>query len=207
MLTRTNMAARIRMADEGDAEAVAGIYRPFVDETAVSFEIEAPNTDQIAGRISETIASYPWLVCSVDDRIVGYAYANRHRARAAYQWSVDTSVYVEANYWRYGVGRGLYTSLFRILTAQGLFNAFAGITLPNAGSVALHESMGFKPIGTYVRVGFKCGEWHDVGWWQLMLNAHDALPAAPLHLTALRQSPGWESLLAAGEPLIRIRTA
>jgi len=103
------MAAQIRLAHDRDAEDVAAIYRPFVETTAVSFETVPPDRDEMARRIAETITFYPWLVCVFDRQVAGYAYATRHRVRAAYQWSVDTSVYVGERHRRCGVGRGLYT--------------------------------------------------------------------------------------------------
>jgi L-amino acid N-acyltransferase YncA len=137
----------------------------------------------------------------------GYAYAARHRVRGGYQWSVDASVYVAEGFRRRRVGRGLYTSLFAILTAQGYFNAFAGIALPNAASVALHESMGFEPIGVYRRVGYKLDRWHDVGWWQFVLKQHTASPAVPVDIDTLIGHPGWADLLTRGESMIRVETA
>ena len=201
------MSARIRLATAADAEAIAAIYRPVVESTTISFETAPPDRDEMARRLADTLVAHPWLVCDIDGRVAGYAYASKHRVRAAYQWSVDTSVYVDADRRRSGVGRGLYRSLFAILAAQGFFNAFAGIALPNTASVALHEAVGFEPIGVYRRVGFKLGAWHDVGWWQLALRAHDASPDVPLPLPALRQRAEWAALLAAGEPLIRAHAA
>ena len=201
------MTPRIRLAGAADAEAIAAIYRPVVESTAISFETVAPGGDEIARRLAATLATHPWLVCEIGGRMAGYAYATTHRVRAAYQWSVDTSVYVDAAFRRSGVGRGLYRSLFAILAAQGFFNAFAGIALPNAASVALHEAVGFEPLGVYRRVGFKLSAWHDVGWWQLALRAHDASPDAPLPLAAMRQRADWPALLSAGEASIRADAA
>jgi phosphinothricin acetyltransferase len=116
---------------------------------------------------------------------------------------VDTSVYVDRQYWRFGIGRGLYASLFAILAAQGFYNAYAGITLPNPASVALHEAAGFKPVGVYRRVGFKHDGWHDVGWWELTLQEHSASPQQPLAFAGLRSRPEWESLVASGERFTR----
>jgi len=181
----------IRLATTADAAAIAAIYHPIVERTAISFETEAPDPDTIARRIAETVPSYPWLVCDEGSRILGYAYASRHRQRAAYRWSVDTSVYVDAEYRRRGVATGLYRLLLRVLAAQGFFNAFAGIALPNAGSVTLHESLGFRPIGVYHKVGYKLGAWHDVGWWQLELNEPVDGPFEPLDLWALRERGDW----------------
>jgi L-amino acid N-acyltransferase YncA len=201
------MPARIRFADSSHAAAVAGIYRPVVESTAISFETVAPDGDEMARRIVETTRDHPWLVCEIGGRVAGYAYATKHRVRSAYRWSVDTSVYVDAACRQGGVGRGLYMSLFAILAAQGYFNAYAGIALPNAASVGLHEAVGFKKVGVYQRVGFKFGEWRDVGWWQLELRAHEASPAEPLEIEAVRALPGWDALLARGEPAIRAHAA
>ena len=201
------MPVQIRLAGDSDAEAIAAIYRPIVETTSISFETEAPDGGEMRRRLAETLPAYPWLVCEIDGEVAGYAYATKHRVRAAYRWSVDTSVYVAGARRRGGVGRGLYRSLFAILAAQGFVNAFAGIALPNPGSVALHEGVGFEPLGTYRRVGFKFGEWRDVGWWQLALKAHEASPDAPLDLGAVRRRSDWAGLLASGEAAVRVRAA
>jgi L-amino acid N-acyltransferase YncA len=200
------MGVHIRLAHDGDAEAIASIYRPVVESTVISFETIPPDRAEIARRLADTMIEYPWLVCERDGHIAGYAYATRHRVRAAYQWSVDTSVYIDDAHKRTGVGRGLYESLFSILAAQGFFNAFAGIALPNAASVGLHEAMGFEKLGVYRNVGFKFGEWRDVGWWQLRLRAPEASPVTPLALAELQQQPGWDQLLARGEGTVRVRS-
>lgn len=198
------MGAHLRLARPSDGELVAAIYRPAVEAAAISFETTAPDGAEMASRIADTLRSHPWLVCAVGGRIAGYAYATSHRVRGAYRWSVDTSVYVDEAHRRQGVGRGLYASLFAILAAQGFFSAYAGIALPNPGSVGLHESVGFEPIGVYRRVGFKLGRWHDVGWWQMALREHEASPADPVDVAALGARPAWPALLARGESLIRI---
>jgi L-amino acid N-acyltransferase YncA len=200
------MAAQITFADESDAAAIAAIYRPIVESTAISFEIVPPEPNEIARRIAETTREHPWLVCEVGGRVAGYAYATTHRVRSAYRWSVDTSVYVDASVRRGGVGRGLYGSLLGILAAQGYFNAYAGIALPNDASVGLHEAVGFRKIGVYERVGYKFGEWRDVGWWQLTLRAHEQSPAEPLDVSAVRALPEWNALLAHGERAVRDET-
>jgi L-amino acid N-acyltransferase YncA len=197
------MAAQITFADESDAEAIASIYRPIVESTSISFETAPPDREEIARRIVETTREHPWLVCEIGGRVAGYAYATKHRVRSAYRWSVDTSVYVDAGCRQGGVGRGLYTSLFAILSAQGFFNAYAGIALPNAASVGLHEAVGFRKVGVYQRVGYKFGEWRDVGWWQLELKAHEQSPGEPLDIAAVRALPEWNALLARGERAVR----
>jgi phosphinothricin acetyltransferase len=189
----------IRLVTETDAGAIAAIYRPLVETTAISFETVAPSAEDMARRIGATTATHPWLVCERGGQIAGYAYASPHRTRAAYRWSVDTSVYVAADHHRAGVGRSLYVSLFAILAAQGFVSAYAGIALPNPASVGLHEAMGFEPIGVYRQVGFKHGAWHDVGWWQLKLRDPEDPPNEPLSLAAIQARPEWATLVASGE--------
>jgi L-amino acid N-acyltransferase YncA len=188
----------IRLATSDDAAGVAAIYRPIVASSPSSFEVDPPDEQEMRRRIQETLILYPWLVCEHRGRVVAYAYAARHRARAAYQWSVDTSVYVHPDVQRCGIGRALYRSLVRILAAQGYVNAYAGITLPNAASVGLHESVGFEAVGVYRRVGHKLGAWHDVGWWQLGLQPSPALPQPPLVLAEIQRDPSWHLMLADG---------
>lgn len=193
----------IRLARESDAEAIAAIYRPVVERTAISFETVPPDRDEMASRILDTTRVYPWLVCELGGAVAGYAYATQHRVRAAYRWSVDTSVYIDSNHRRCGIARGLYVSLFEILRAQGFFNTYAGITLPNDASVAAHEAVGFRKLAVYERVGYKLGAWHDVGWWQLVLKAYADLPKEPQVLAAIVNRSDWEALVTSGEGLIR----
>lgn len=193
----------IRFAEPSDARGIADIYAPIVRGTAISFEDDPPGGEEMAGRVSAALHHAPWLVCADASGIAGYVYASRHRDRAAYRWSVDVSVYVRAADRRSGVGRALYTSLFALLRLQGFRAAHAGITLPNAASVALHESFGFRRIGVYPAVGFKLGRWHDVGWWQLELGDRALAPEPPISLDALRRARGFDAALAAGAPHLR----
>ena len=161
---------RVRLATEDDAEGMLAIYAPVVRETAISFELEPPSVEEFRGRIRATLSGHPWLVCEIDGVIAGYAYASEYKSRAAYRWSVETTVYVSAHFRRRGVGRAVYSALLERLRALGFYNALAAIALPNDASVGLHESLGFKHLGTMRNVGFKLGGWHDVGWWQLELR-------------------------------------
>jgi len=192
----------IRIAEPADARGVAEVYGPVVAGTAISFEAEPPTEPEMEGRIAATLAFAPWLVCVDGDRVAGYAYAARHRERAAYRWCVDVSVYVRDDCRRSGVGRALYGSLLALLRLQGFYAAHAGITLPNAASVGLHESLGFRPVGVYPAVGFKLGRWHDVGWWQLPLRDRTGEPEPTCSMEALRRHAGWEEALAAGVRLL-----
>jgi phosphinothricin acetyltransferase len=189
----------IRLATEGDAEQVLSIYGPFC-RTPVSFEEEPPSLATMRQRIVMTLPRFPWLICERAGHSVGYAYAQPHRQRAAYRWSVEVSAYVREQQRRRGVGRSLYTSLLRLLRLQGLYSAYAGITLPNPASVGLHEAMGFRPVGVYLGVGYNCGAWRDVGWWQRALREHEADPAPPLEMSRLRETPAWKEALQSGAP-------
>ena len=159
------MTALIRLASPGDASQIAAIYAPFCTDTTVSFETVAPSPEEMAQRIVKITERLPWLVLDDNGQIAGYVYASPHRERAAYSWSVDVAAYVAADHRRRGMGRALYTALFRILTAQGYFKAYAGVTLPNPASVGLHEAVGFERVGEYRGVGYKLGAWHDVRWY------------------------------------------
>lgn len=185
----------IRPAEPADAVAVAAIYAPIVRDTAISFEVDAPSAEVMSGRIESTLVRYPWLVAERQGDVIGYAYAGEHRQRAAYRWSVDVTAYVAETARGLGVGRGLYTLLVEILRAQGFRAAFAGITLPNAASVALHESVGFEPFAVYREVGFKLGTWRDVGWWRLGLSTSEGPPAEPVAFAAYRQTPEFNFLI------------
>ena len=187
-----------RLAREPDAEAVAAIYRPWVEQTGVSFELLAPDAGEMARRIRAGSSYAPWLICEEDGEVRGYAYASRHRERAAYQWSVDVAVYVQGEHHRRGTGRALYQSLFALLRLQGFVAAHAGITLPNPASVGLHEALGFRLIGIYPAVGYKLGAWRDVGWWQLRLCDTPPDPAPPLSVEEAQQRPGWQAALETG---------
>jgi L-amino acid N-acyltransferase YncA len=179
--------ARIRIATETDAGAVAAIYASYVRDTVISFEEQAPSPDEMAGRIRTLLKNYPFLVFEDDGAVRGYAYASPHGERSAYRWSVDVTVYVEAEAHRRGVGRSLYRPLLDILVRQGFHAAYAGITLPNDKSVGFHEAMGFRHIGTYDEVGFKLGAWRDVGWWGLRLS-HEDRPSEPVPFSTLQPS-------------------
>jgi phosphinothricin acetyltransferase len=192
------MTWQIRLAATRDAAAMADIYGPIVASTPISFEIDPPDHHEFERRITNVLTAHPWLVCEYKGDIAGYAYASRHHERAAYQWSVDTSVYVHPNFRRRGIGLALYTSLLRILIAQNHYNAYAGITLPNPGSVGLHESVGFKRLCVYHNAGYKLGSWYDVGWWELSLQPVRGSPAPPKNLSEVQSHSNWREMLASG---------
>jgi L-amino acid N-acyltransferase YncA len=194
----------IRLARPEDAAGIQAIYAPVVRDTPISFELEPPGVADMQSRIASTLsAGLPWLVLDNAGEIDGYVYAGRHRGdRPAYQWSVEVSVYIAEGQRGRGIGRALYTSLFAVLELQRFQNAFAGATLPNAGSVALHESMGFVKAGLFEKVGFKNGSWHDVIWWRKPLGNHDTPPAPVRWLNEAVALQEWPAALGAGERML-----
>ncbi|EME9750193.1 GNAT family N-acetyltransferase [Pseudomonas aeruginosa] len=178
------MTIEIRLASPEDAESIQAIYAPVVLNTAISFEEVPPSVEEMRMRILSTMRSYPYLVAVRDGVVLGYAYASQHRARAAYRWAVDVTVYIAQDARRQGVGRALYDVLLPILRRLEYRSAYAGIALPNEGSVGLHQHLGFSCIGVFPKVGYKHGAWHDVGYWHLELNDHSPSPAEPRHLSA-----------------------
>jgi phosphinothricin acetyltransferase len=179
MNTAMKASPNIRLATPADAPGVHAIYAPMVRDTPISFELDPPPVETMAKRIAATLALYPWLVWEEGGRIAGYVYGSRHRERAAYQWSVEVTAYVHPDFQRRGIGGRLYRVLIALLRAQGFCNACAGITLPNAASVALHESVGFTPLAVYRGIGYKLGRWHDVGLWQQRLAELPPSPRPP----------------------------
>jgi len=171
----------VRDASERDADACAAIYAPYVLETAITFESEPPSTEDMAQRIAAARRAHAWLVLEDRDegRVVGYAYGGPFHRRAAYRWACEVSVYLELGRRRTGGGRMLYAALLERLAQRGYRVAAAGMTLPNEASVGLHRAMGFVEVGTYRRIGFKHGAWHDVAWTQRFLADGEETPAEP----------------------------
>lgn len=155
---------QIRSAEVRDAQAIQTIYRHFVETTAVSFELEVPGIEEMSRRIGSAVESWGWLVAEVEGEFAGYAYGTAHRPREAYRYSVEVSAYLDGAYQRRGIARALYEGLFPQLVARGYHSAYAGVTLPNDASMGFHQSLGFKPIGVFPRVGRKFDAWHDVAW-------------------------------------------
>lgn len=184
---------RVRAATLDDAAAFAGIYEPYVLRTPISFEEVPPSADDFARRMQAVLAYAPWLAALVDDRIVGYAYASRHAERAAYRWAIDVGIYIDHDYRGRGAGRRLYSELLPIVERQNYRRVYAGVTLPNEGSVGLHRAFGFELIGNYRRAGWKQGRWYDVAWFGRDIGTDDdGKPDEPISFPSLVRSVRWE---------------
>lgn len=170
----------MREALPEDAGRIREIYAPYVETTAVSFEYEVPSVEEMAARIRKVRQSYPWIVAEEDGNIVGYAYAGPFKERAAYRWSVETSVYVDGGSRRKGIGRLLLEALEERLLNQGILNMYACISFSDTedgylthDSVHFHEKMGFKPVARFHQCGFKFGRWYDIVWLEKFLGEHN----------------------------------
>jgi phosphinothricin acetyltransferase len=175
----------IRVARPEDAADIARIYSYYVTETVISFEEKPPTETEMRERIVRTLEFTPWLVASVSNSVIAYAYAQRHRERAGYRWAVDVSVYVDRGYQRRGLGKQLYDELFKILARQGFRRVCAGLTYPNDASEGLHRSAGFTPVGIYRRIGWKLGAWRDTLWLQREIGGDGEPPPEPIPFSRL----------------------
>jgi L-amino acid N-acyltransferase YncA len=161
---------KIREAVSSDAEAIAEIYNHYVRQTIITFEENYVPPTELIKRIQQIQSiRLPWLIAESNDKILGYACAGKWKERAAYRFSVETTVYVQPNCLKEGIGSGLYNRLMDALKAKGYHAAMGGIALPNKASVGLHEKLGFKKVAHFTEVGYKFDRWIDVGYWQRIL--------------------------------------
>lgn len=166
----------LRMAKKEDAADILAIYEPYVRNTEITFEYEVPTLPEFTDRITDISTDYPYLVCTADGRIIGYAYAHRHMERAAYQWNAELSIYIDKAYQHLGIGKQLYGALIDILKLQNVKNVYGCVTHPNEKSESLHAYFGFTQIGIYKSAGYKCGAWHDVVWFEKSIGTHELSP-------------------------------
>lgn len=174
----------IRTAVLQDAEALLEIYAPYVKNTAITFEYDVPTVEEFAGRMSNVLRRYPYLVAEVDGEPAGYAYAGPFKERAAYDWAVETTVYVKEDMKKHGIGRALYEALEKTLAAQGILNLNACIAFPEkedeyltTDSVKFHKKMGFSKVGRFHKCGCKFGRWYDMVWMEKHIGTHEENPA------------------------------
>lgn len=177
------MSIVIRPVCNEDVEKILDIYAPYVTETAISFEYEVPTLEEFTKRIEKISEKYPYLVVEIDDKIVGYAYASTFKERAAYNWSVETSIYLAKDVKGNGIGRMLYEALEEALKKRNILNANACITYAdeedeyhNNGSMYFHEKIGYKLVGRFHKCGYKFGKWYDMIWMEKMLGEHTENP-------------------------------
>ena len=182
----------IRIARESDKEELLAIYAPYVSETAITFEYTVPTHEEFRDRIRKTLAKYPYLVAVQDAEILGYAYASEFKNRAAYDWAVETTIYVKQDSRKSGVGKKLYQALEEVLKQQHICNLYACIAYPNPGSIGFHERLGYQTIGHFSKCGYKFETWYDMIWMEKMIAEHDLHPEPFKPITEVR---GWDARL------------
>ena len=194
---------KIRLATPKDGEAILNIYKYYIENTAITFETEVPSVEAFEERIENTLSRFPWLVCEVDDVVAGYAYASKHRERAAYQWSADLSIYVDEKYHRRHIAKALYQVLEETLRLQGYYTVFAGVTSPNPKSEAFHAAYGFDTVGVFENVGYKLEQWWGVKWFKYTLTDYQKKPTAPKAFPEVKDAEVFDKILRDAEESIQ----
>lgn len=193
---------KIRPVTEADAAEMLELYAPYVMNTTVTSEYEPPSLEEFLGRIRAYTVKTPWLCCEIDGQIVGYGYASPHRKRAGYQWSCETSIYTRMGFHRRGIAAALYNALFEILTFQGYYSIYVGITCPNPRSMAFHMAMGFERMGAYQNSMYKFGQWRDVIWMGKSLRPHEGEPLPTKTYDEVRDTAFFREVLVNAAELI-----
>ncbi len=185
----------LRVATPGDAEAILAVYAPYIEQTAITFEYDVPGIDEFRGRIENTLKKYPYIVAEADGRILGYAYTSAFHPRAAYAWSVETSIYIDMNCRKMGLGKRLCAAIEEISRAQGILNLNASIATTDApdehldnNSRDFHAHLGYRTVGQFTDSGYKFGTWYNTTWMEKMLGEHDAHPVAVIPFPMLDRS-------------------
>ncbi len=196
------MSGIIRVATRDDASGMLEIYAPFILNSGITQETEVPSVENFQQRVISNLEERPWLVCEINNQVGGYAYAGKHRERKGYQWCTEPSVYISEKYFGFGIANALYVSLFDILKIQGYVNAYAVITLPNERSITFHKKFGFEYLTTYKKIGYKLGQWHDVGWMQYEINPHKEDPEDPIKFPLIDKAV-VDSILAKSSAVLK----
>ncbi|PJI07480.1 MULTISPECIES: GNAT family N-acetyltransferase [Clostridium] len=176
----------IRFVKKEDSLEILKIYKPFIKNTAITFDYDVPSLDEFTKKVLNISEKYAYLVCEVDGKIAGYAYASTFNERAAYDWAVDLSIYVDDKYQGGGIGKKLYSTLIEILKVQGYSNMYALVTSSNIRSKKFHEYFGFDLIGTYHRSGYKFGKWHDVDVFEKIIEQNSKNPHKVLDIKDIK---------------------
>ncbi len=193
------MSATIRLAERGDVKGILEIYAPFITDTVVTFEEEVPSEESFWGRIQGIMAELPYLVCEIDGKIAGYAYASGYRSRASYRWAKEVSVYVHPDFRRRRVAHALYASLNEMVRYQGIADLLAIITMPNEQSVGFHEQFGYRKCAEFAKIGYKMNQWLNVGWFELFIQDETEPPRERIiPLTEIIGLPVFGEAIGAG---------
>ena len=189
----------IRLAEKHDVPGILEIYSPFILTSSVTFEESVPDDASFWERIQGIMEELPYLVCEIDGQVAGYAYASGYRGRASYRWTKEVSVYIHPDFYRRRVGQALYISMNEMVRYQGIADLLAIITMPNESSVAFHEHCGYRKCGEFTNVGYKLGQWQNVGWFELFLQDETQAPRDRiLKLNEITGLPMFEEAIGKG---------
>lgn len=187
-------ALNIRMATEADAQDILKIYAPYVINTAISFEYEVPSVKEFAGRINRTLKKYPYLTVVENGQIIGYAYAGAFKSREAYDWAVETTIYLRQDCRGRGIGKKLYLALENILKKQNILNLNACIAYTseedehlNNTSTYFHHHLGYQQVGHFSKCGYKFGNWYDMIWMEKIIGEHSEIPKPVIPIPVLQE--------------------
>ena len=190
-----NTLPHIRLIRDSDYAGALAVYTPYVQHTAITFEYEVPSLEEFTKRLNTISQHYPCLVCECDGRIIAYCYGGIHRIKTAYQWSVESTIYVAESHHHKGIAAILYSALFDILRLQGFINVYAGISVPGGKSDKFHSRIGFNYLGVFPKIGYKFGKWHDLKWYEYILSERIYDPSAPIPITEIRDSGSISAIL------------
>lgn len=199
-----NINKNIRLGNKSDIDKILSIYKPFIENTVITFEYEVPSINNFNTRIFNIQKKYPLLVCEINNEVIGYAYASQFGERAAFNWSVELSIYVNPKYHKCKIGKSLYSALFEILKLQGYYNAYAKITSPNIKSEHLHKSLNFNLVGIYKHVAFKFNHWQDLACYELKLKDYTKTPIPPKSINEVSKTPEFKKILQEAEKTITL---
>lgn len=188
----------IRLADINDSSDFVKIYGPYVKNTSITFEYEVPSEEEFKNRIQKISSKYPWIVCEIDGKVAGYAYASQFRERIAYTWTVELSIYISQDYQRNRIGTALYRTLIELLRLQGYYTAYAVITHPNEKSEKFHEKLGFKSVGIFHNAGYKLNKWSGIKCYELTIAEYPEKPQLPERIEDIKETTEFEEILKKG---------
>ncbi len=199
-----NQSPSVRPAALSDCPYMLEIYAPYVENTAISFEIEPPSLKEFEKRFIAFTDIFPWFVCEAEGVIAGYSYAHAFHERAAFTWTAECSVYVRDGFHGRKVGSALYRCLIETLKLQGLCTALAAVSIPNEKSEALHKAAGFERKRIFENVGYKLGAWRNVAWYSMKLSDYSSDPAPPTPAREIYAKPEFKNLLANSSAMIQL---
>lgn len=193
---------KIRLAHEGDYSSILKIYEPFIRDTMITFEYNVPSEEEFNERMKKIQKTFPLLVCEEEGRVVGYAYISRFREREAYDWSVESSIYIDTAHQGKSIGKALYVALIELSELLGYRNIYGVVTMPNIKSEKLHRKLGFETVGTLKNVGYKFGNWLDVKYLSLNISEYTSSPGKPINIAEIAGTEEFDSVMAKVQSIV-----